>query len=794
MSPNVGEWVSIGPTLIVEGLGATGRITTIAIDPTQASTIYVGGLSGNPAKIGGCGVWKTVDGGVTWLPFADGLPSLKVGAIAIDPTRPSTVYVVTYDLDDKSGNLYRSDDAGGTWNLVGASPSLLGRALIIDPSTPSQMFVATAAGIHRSTDSGATWMTVLAPTGTGATDLATYRGNPSRLLAGIWHPTSDALSGIYETRDSGNNWRKLVGCPGGTLPTNTGGKTIRIAMVRGRTYVSFKTKQEWTLYRTRSATCTVAGQPEETWELRFTAGSDIAPTIWSYLYVHPVRTDIVYATGTSFRRSTDGGTTFSVSKGPHADHHAFAVDPGDNKIVYTGCDGGLYRSNDSGASESWAFAGEGMANTEFYDLAHAPTNAKVVIGGTQDNGTLKARDSGTVWDWIRDGDGATVDVDPTDDQVLYAMYQYADSIAKQTGGGSWQALNQGLPIGSVCFNLHFQVHPRDPEIVLASCASLWRTPASTPPGAWESIFPPSGYPAIAGSVSRSAVDASRDIYYAATTAGELYAGVGGAGWQRVFDAATALGSARGIADVRVDVDEPAVYLGLTGELTSRIVLLRRGGGQLTMAATDITGDLPVGVEVTTIAVDRTNLRTIYAGTKDRGVYRGRFVEASNSWKWDAYGTGLPPAAAIEALITHPTTGVMRAGTCGRGAYEVYTDPPIGSLLAIEGVPIYLRAHDAGGYGPPTDFIDGEVVVRLDSAPHRAFGFPLRADTGESAHLGMVRLLRSAMNARARVRIDYLRTGVRNGKAIRVMQLEGKRKGRKVPGSKGVVTGSRPSKA
>jgi hypothetical protein len=289
--------------------------------------------------------------------------AFRLAPIALEPGRPTTVFASTFNRDQDLGTLYRSDNAGASWLSVGESAGLLGRALIIDRTTPSRMFMATAAGIHRSIDGGVGWAKILSPAGSIATDLAIDPAVPTRLLAGIYH-TSDAVSGIYETRDSGDSWRKLVGCPDGPLPTGTAGRTIRLTLARGRIYASFKSSSEWALYRAIGTSCLVAGQQERTWELGWTIGSDIAPTIWSYLYVHPVNRDIVYATGTSFRRSTDAGITFAVIDGPHADHHAFAADP-DGKTIYSGCDGGIYRSSDRGATGSWSFVGEGMTNTEF---------------------------------------------------------------------------------------------------------------------------------------------------------------------------------------------------------------------------------------------------------------------------------------------------------------------------------------------------------------------------------------------------------------------------------------------
>jgi hypothetical protein len=770
----IGRWRSLGPTLITDDeLGATGRVTSIAIDETDPSTIYTAGRSGNPSNVGGSGVWKTTNGGSTWRPIADGLPSLKIAAIALAPGGSSPLYAATLNRSENGGGLYRSDDGGQAWDLVSDDEALSGRLLLIDPTEPARMFMANSDGVYRSTDSGGTWSIVLDPGSSRVTDLAIDPATPSRLYAGVSHDSNDSVTGVYVTRDSGDSWAKLLGCPGGRLPTDMAGRSIRLAVSRNRIYASFKSREEFVVYRTTEIGCSIGGQPERVWERGWTADSDVAPTIWSYLYAHPEDPDLVYATGTSFRRSTNAGSNFSVMSGPHVDHHALAVDPSDGDVVYTGCDGGLYRSNDRGASGSWTFVGEGMTNTEFYDIAHAPTDSRVILGGTQDNGTIRVRQPGTVWDQIRGGDGATVDVDPTDAEILYSMGQYASSIERQVNGGSWQGLAAGLPMGSVCFNLHYQVHPDQPTTLLASCGTLWRTTTTQPPGNWQMIFPVPGSPTPTGNVVRSALDGRSNVYYAATDDGELYAGVDGDGWERVFDVAADCGAtAAAITDVEVDLDDSAVvYLATDGDDTCRVVRLRRSDpDELAMTAQDITFDLPEEVIVSALAIDRLNPGTIYVGTTDRAVYRGRPVGAAGTWRWDRYSDGLPLATCITDLLVHPATCVLRAGTCGRGAFEVDTDDPIGSTLAIEGRVTFLRVHDAGGFGPPLDHLDGEVVVRLDVEPDKAFGFQLRPDSDEGPHGGMLDVLRSAMIGRQRVRIEYVRTGPRNGRAIRVVRI------------------------
>ena len=162
--------------------------------------------------------------------------------------------------------------------------------------------------------------------------------------------------------------------------------------------------------------------------------------------------------------------------------------------------------------------------------------------------------------------------------------------------------------------------------------------------------------------------------------------------------------------------------------------------------------------------------TIYAGTS-QGVFRARSTDDGVTWTRTPYVNGMPAVTDIRDLEVHPVTGVLRAASFGRGAFEVNTDPPINSLLAAEGKITFLRVHDVGtGFGPPTDFIDTEVVVGLDSLPGRFFGFQLRADSQRDARAHMFQLLREAFRQDRKVQIDYVRTGVRNGRMLRVVLL------------------------
>uniref|UniRef100_Q028F2 Glycosyl hydrolase, BNR repeat-containing protein n=1 Tax=Solibacter usitatus (strain Ellin6076) TaxID=234267 RepID=Q028F2_SOLUE len=286
------------------------------------------------------------------------------------------------------------------------------------------------------------------------------------------------------------------------------------------------------------------------------------------LSVDRTSADNVYRGG-GFWTSSDGGQLFNSLAGPHADLHEFATDPTNPGLLYTVCDGGIYRSLDFGTH--WAFFGEGLANVQFYDHSVSVTDSNIAIGGTQDNGTIRYDGSSTVWSYIGGGDGGTVDIDPSNSSRLYAQIvdpggdpgtQYIASMSTSANGGaSFTNIGLGLPAAPTCQNGYFQVVPTFLSRILASCQDLWtRTlvggPLTEP---WHRILCtsanafacPVGSPIVGGDVTRTAVDASVNLYYAGTSTGELWAGPNGADWKRV---------ATGIGGVRDTVSTPTIRL------------------------------------------------------------------------------------------------------------------------------------------------------------------------------------------------------------------------------------------
>ena len=719
--PVPGRWFPIGPYHVVapaaSGYGeyhAVGRLGPIAVHPSNPQIIYVG----SAGQLGreGCGVWKTTNGGISWIPITDGLPSLAIAAIAIDPTSPNRVYIALVGT-----GVFRSEDGGTSWALLSDQPSVKRvrrnsfdgdlTVLLVDPNHPATLYLTSDSGILRSDDGGSNWQTSL---NGQATALVMDPFDSNLLYAAIQG------IGVFRTTDGGKlGWFPQT-LPGASNLAPYHG--IRLALAHPPTalheivYALIGSETDpsgYRLYRSRDGGVT--------WNGRFKCDTTSSPSgdceFW--VMTADAADTHLYLGGPLFWISTDGGAVFDrmpatgndrLPASGHGDYHGLALNPIDPSIVFANSDGGIYKSSDHGTEGTWSFIGAGIANAEMYDLAVAPTLPGRLIAGTQDNGTIEYNGSVT-WDHIFPappspfgGDGGVVAIDPVDPDVFYNTEQDQQSLRRSADGGqSWSDFKNGLPLkpGVVCtpflffgtLLFHFQVHPNNSNVLVASCLALWRTTTTTPSADWKFRFaaPP-------GMIVRSAIGPG-DVYYAGTAGiggiggGEVHTAIGGVNWQTIFTHPQALD----VSDIEIDPARPElVYVSFapgpgqfrdcsngtplpdgafangTGE--GRIYLLMRGLSRGAPVSVDLTSDtvagLPLNLCVAAIAIDPVIPRTIYAGT-NRGVYRGHATTGSSVWTWTPYNSGFPLAGPdVRDLEIHPTTRRMIAATFGRGAFEV----------------------------------------------------------------------------------------------------------------------------
>jgi photosystem II stability/assembly factor-like uncharacterized protein len=367
-----------------------------------------GGVSGNPdtfyfAGAGG-GVWKTIDAGRTWRPVGDSLPP-AIGAIAIAPSAPDTIYVGTgqvslrYDVTAGRG-VFKSTDGGKTWKSLGlAATHDIGR-IWVDPRNPDIVVVAalghlfgpnSARGIYRSADGGKTWTHSLAINDeTGAVDLASDPANPNQLYAAAWQtrdypwldyfePHAGPGSGIYRSTDGGATWTRLAGNGWPTGPLGRIGIAVTHTAQGSRIYATVDSKTEGGVWRSDDG--------GDHWVRANSDAETFGNAYFSRLVVDPRNPDVVYSAGQSIRRSTDDGKTWMIIKGAPGgdDYHFLWINPEHPDHWITASDqGAVVTVNDGKTWSSWYNQPTG----QFYHLATDNRFPYWIYSGQQDSGTI----------------------------------------------------------------------------------------------------------------------------------------------------------------------------------------------------------------------------------------------------------------------------------------------------------------------------------------------------------------------------------------------------------------------
>ena len=250
------KWRLIGPF-------RGGRAVAVAGVPGDSTTFYFGAVNG--------GIWKTTDAGVVWTPVFDKQAIGAIGAIAVAPSDAKTIYVGTGESDIRSdlssGNgVYKSSDGGVSWLHVGLEETRQISRIVVDPKNADVVYVGALGnayapneqrGVYKSVDGGAHWARVLEQGAeVGVSDLAICSGNPQVLFAGMWHarrppwstyaPIDGPGGGLYRSLDAGKTWSRLSG---NGLPEGDWGRVgVDVAPDGKRVYALIQAKKAG-LYR-----------------------------------------------------------------------------------------------------------------------------------------------------------------------------------------------------------------------------------------------------------------------------------------------------------------------------------------------------------------------------------------------------------------------------------------------------------------------------------------------------------------------------------------------------------------
>ena len=411
-----------------------GRVLAVAGVPGQPHTYYFGAAGG--------GVWKTTDDGLLWAPVFDQQPAQSIGAIAVSPSDPNVIYVGTGEADWRSdlsgGNgMYRSSDAGRTWQHLGLDDTRHIARINVDPANPNIALVAAMGhayaangdrGVYRTSDGGRTWQKVLFTSpDVGAIDLVRQPSDARIVYAALWSarrtpwsrypPVQGPGGGIYKSTDGGATWTRLSS-PG--LPSTINGR-IGLAVgygTRGARVYALIDADTPGLYRSDDAGAR--------WELVST-DPRITGRAWyfSEVIVDPHDADIVYTPNVGLNRSTDGGRTWTPIKGAPGgdDYHALWIDPADSARMITGVDQGATISVDGGVTwSSWY----NQPTAQFYHVAVDSGFPYRIYGAQQDSGTVGITSRGNYgaitpndWETVGGGESGYIVPDPDDPDVVY---------------------------------------------------------------------------------------------------------------------------------------------------------------------------------------------------------------------------------------------------------------------------------------------------------------------------------------------------------------------------------------
>jgi photosystem II stability/assembly factor-like uncharacterized protein len=718
------HWTNIGPAPINGGqlIGATvnprvtGRIVDIAVDPdpSQASTHWF-----IAADTGG--IWETADGGESWTPKTEAVPSLMTNTITIAPSSPQTLFTGITDITRNGMGLLKSTDGGESWSQPLATSVFGGRKLVfitvkVHPTDPNIVLAMTYqgleqedAGFFKSTDGGATFPTH--SLSGGGTALAINPSNFSEQYAAIRSSATNGeaprpdLNGVFRSADMGNTWTRLSG-PWDTSISSSG-KPAKIAVAPSDGNTVYVVVPGGGMWKTQNAWVRTPTWGELPGALG--GGTDV-----DVVMVDRNNPDIFYAgaggeipdAGTfSFQRlnpPNSGDAWTRIVSSTHVDQHALAAQ---GNMLLLGNDGGFWTSTDHGTT--WTNKNSNLAVVQFYAGFPHPVEATASLAGSQDNGS-ELWSGSPAWDFKLGGDGghsAISQLDP-DSWLLSAQYL---AIYRMTPAGLIFAPPPGCPTYSqspdVCGASFIAPIKRSPDgdTVLAGSNNLWKSTdffTASPP-TWLADGPEMGAPITAIAFS------ARENTYAFAANDQLRLTTEGGGLETT--SWTDLDPLHQVPDRVVTAmafhpdDTSTIYVALSGY---------NGGtpGHI-FRTTNARDEFPewtnVGPEadvpLNALAIDPADPNTIFAGA-DLGVWKGVVTKDGVSWTFMGPESGMPNVPVLD-LEFSPVDGHLVAYTYGRGAFKLN----VGALR--------VNIQPAGA-------VDAGAEWRVDNGPYQASGTPV----------------------------------------------------------------------
>lgn len=733
------QWRSLGPF-------RGGRAGTVTGVKGNQNLYYMGTAGG--------GVWRTKDSGSTWECISDGYFGGSIGAVAVSESDPNVIYVgegeQTLRGNVSSGKgVWRSTDAGETWQFLGLQESEHISRIRIHPQNPDIVYVAAIGnlwksnsmrGVYKSTDGGASWEQILYVSDkAGAGDLVLDPNNPRIMYAATWQMKRNGYrmdsggpgSKIFKSTDSGDNWIEISNNPG--LPKGVLGIVgLAVSPVNSNRIWAAIEADKGGIYRTDDA--------GKTWELVNTNRS-LRQRAWYYSRVtaDTQNEDVVYVMNVSYGVSRDGGKTFELKNAPHGDHHDLWIDPLDNQRMVIADDGGAQVSNDGG--DNWTTY-HNQPTAQFYRVTTDNVFPYRIYGAQQDNSAIRIyhRTTGnsiTARDWepTAGGESAHLAPDPKNPDIVYGGTYKGYMIRADHSNGQMRSTNvwpdnpagSGVEVMKYRFNWNYPVYysPHDGNKLYAGSNFLHVT--YNEGQTWEVISPDltrgkaetimsSGGPITQDNTGAEFYSNIFALTESAQEAGVIWAGSddgmihvtrdGGKNWQNVTPP-TSMSPELNMMNC-IDVNpfvKGGAYVAATsykfGDYTPYLYKTTDYGKTWQL----ITAGIAKGNYTRAIRADKTKEGILYAGTE-----WGMYISFDDGSNWQPFQLNLP-ITSIRDL--HVRDNNLIAATHGRSFWIIDDLTPLHQLnMAIAAKDFHLyQPKDSyrlnqGGWGRRNPKLEG----------------------------------------------------------------------------------------
>jgi hypothetical protein len=633
-----------------------------------------------------------------------------------------------YYVKERGCGVYKSIDGGLTWTTTDLnwqqSDTKYGYKLIIHPTNSSILLAATSDGIYRTTDAGTTWTQEIA----GEFQDIEFKANDPTMICA----TRYGVASLYVSINTGDTWTTKA-IPGGAITrgevevsdANAGLAWLLLGpegngSFRGLYTYNWSTEAFTLLCNTPNlfnGSASGAGTGGFAW--------------WAIgLWVSPSNTNNMLMGGVIGRRSTTGGTTWVADNDIlHADSHGYYYNPL-NSQVYAVNDGGVFRSTNNG--DTWTNITSNLQISQYYRMSGVDADADIVLGGAQDNGHhLRTTNTTTYNHVITCCDGMDNGVNYNNTNIMYGFTQYGGLNKSIDGGVSFFGIFPTIASGSEPWVVPFLVHTTTPTTIFYSSINglLRHTASGEPTNAWTNLGGGGGTAAFAMGNSNT----NRGYIASATTirrtdnlsnaAPTWILKSGNPGWP----------SLTGASITSIDVD-PAnsldVWVSFSGYNVATKVIRSLDGGDTWVNETDNLPNVPVHVVKFRFG---SPAGAVYIGT-DIGV----FYRNDNIGAWIPFGNDLPKTIVTD-LEVNETAGVITASTYGRGFWRstLYSAcdlnlsliaPMSGSMYHQASSTVTVTGNVIGGTGT-------QVFLKAGGSVLFNPGFEVKAGNEMKAYIG-----------------------------------------------------------